>query len=70
MTMSSHEPGYLLWRSSAAPKKAAGSDKIAFARASSRFPFFSDCTCARSSYTEPGGADARALAGAYCFNQL
>jgi len=52
------------------PKKAAASDKIAFARASSRFSFFNDCTCARSSSTEPGGADARVLAGADCFNQL
>jgi len=68
--MSSHEHGYLFWRSSAAPKKAAASDKIAFALASSRFSFRNAAFNARSSSTDPGGAKARAFAGADCFTQL
>ena len=61
MAMSSHERRYLLWRSSAAPKKAAASDKIAFARASSRFSFRNAAFCTRSSSTDPGGAAGRAV---------
>ena len=70
MTVSSHERRYLFWRSSAAPKKAAASCKIALARASSRFSLRNACTCARSSSTEPGETGRRALGGADCFNQL
>jgi hypothetical protein len=70
MTVSSHERRYLFWRSSAAPKKAAASDKIAFARASSRFSFRNAAFCARSSSTDPGDAAGRDLAGEACFNQL
>ena len=70
MTVSSHERRYLLWRSSAAPKKVAASDKIAFALASSRFSFRNAAFCARSSSTDPGGAAGRALPGADCFTQL
>jgi len=70
MAMSSHERRSLFWRSSAAPKKAAASDKIAFARASSRFSLRNAAFCARSSSTEPGEAAGRALAGADCLTQL
>ena len=61
MTVSGHERRYLLWRSSAAPKKAAASDKIAFARASSRFSLRNAVICARSSSSEPGGAAGHAF---------
>jgi hypothetical protein len=70
MTMSSHERGYLFWRSSAAPKKVAASDKIAFALASSRFSFRNAVICARSSSTDPGAPTERALGGDVCLTQL
>ena len=70
MTMSSNEPGYLLWRSSAAPKKAAASDKIAFARASSRFSLRNAVTCERNSSVDPGDTAGRDLPGADGFTQL
>jgi len=49
---------------------SGASEKIAFARASSRFSLRNTAFCARSSSTDPGDATGRALAGADCFNQL